>query len=138
MMDFRLTEIAEWIYYDLIPGLGRFFENIFSDSIFASMTIEEIQIGCIKIALEALALAVLVKIGTGIARKMHRKKTVVAGKGFKPRKWSPTGWYWDEDKGVWVPPDFVSEESKRRWTWDEKKRIWIDNDAPKSNGGSSK
>lgn len=108
MIDFRLTEIAEWIYNDFIPVIGGFFENLFSDSIFASMTTEEIQIGCIKVALEALAL--MIKIGTSIARKKHSKKTVVTGKGFQPKKWSPTGWYWDEDKGVWVPPDFVSEE----------------------------
>lgn len=128
MVDFGLTEIAEWIYYDLIPGIGGFIENVLGQSVFASMTTQEIQIACIKIALEALILAGLIKIGRKIGRRQRRKKAVVTGKGFQPKKWSPTGWYWDEDKGVWVPPDFVSEESKRRWTWDEKKRIWIDND----------
>lgn len=63
MMDFELAQIAEWIYYDLAPRIGSFFKNIFADGIFASMTTEEIQIGCIKVALEALALAVPIKTG---------------------------------------------------------------------------
>ena len=41
---------------------------------------------------------------------------------------SPTGWFWDEEKGLWIPPNQLSEESKRRWSWDGEKRIWKDND----------
>lgn len=47
-------------------------------------------------------------------------------KKFRGREWYPTGWYWDEDKRSWIPPDYIKEESQNRWRWDEEKRIWID------------
>lgn len=25
---------------------------------------------------------------------------------FKEKKWTPNGWYYDEDKGKWIPPDY--------------------------------
>lgn len=41
-------------------------------------------------------------------------------------KWYPTGWYWDEKKQSWIPPDYLSKESNERWKWNEEKQIWID------------
>lgn len=29
----------------------------------------------------------------------------------KEGKWSPTGWYWDDKKGKWIPPDYMNSKS---------------------------
>lgn len=42
------------------------------------------------------------------------------------KKWYPTGWYFDEQKGEWVAPDYIQKEANTKWQWDEDKRIWID------------
>lgn len=42
-------------------------------------------------------------------------------------KISPTGWIWDEEKGLWTPPDYLIKENRQRWKWDENKRIWKEN-----------
>lgn len=39
---------------------------------------------------------------------------------------SPTGWYFNEESGLWEPPANLKKESKDRWEWDENKRIWVD------------
>lgn len=136
MVSPGLTQVAEWIYHDVIPWIRSFFADLFANNIFTGMSTEEMQILCIRIALEALLLAGLIKIGQTIARKTGKKRkssTAAPSKKFKPKQWSPTGWYWDDEKQIWVPPDYLSAESKRRWTWDADKRIWIDNDkTPKS------
>ena len=31
---------------------------------------------------------------------------------FKPKQWKPNGWYYDDEKGKWIGPDFPSDESK--------------------------
>lgn len=28
----------------------------------------------------------------------------------KGEKWSPTGWYWDDKKGKWIPPDYMNSK----------------------------
>ena len=33
-------------------------------------------------------------------------------------KWYSTGWTYNEDTGLWDPPDFVVKESNDRWQWD--------------------
>ena len=43
------------------------------------------------------------------------------------KKWSPTGWYYDDEKREWVAPDYIVEEANTRWEWNDEKRIWIDN-----------
>lgn len=43
----------------------------------------------------------------------------------KNKKWSPTGWYYDEKKQEWVAPDYIRTEANTKWEWDEEKRIWI-------------
>ena len=44
----------------------------------------------------------------------------------REKKWSPTGWYYDESKGAWIAPDYIRAEANTRWEWDDKKRIWVD------------
>lgn len=43
-------------------------------------------------------------------------------------KWTTEGWYWDEEKQLWIAPDYLKAEANRKWEWDEEKRIWIDRD----------
>lgn len=45
---------------------------------------------------------------------------------FNKNKWSASGWIYNEETKLWVPPDYLSEQSKVKWRWDEKKQIWID------------
>ena len=40
--------------------------------------------------------------------------------------WYPTGWTWNEEKQLWEPPDYLSQESHDRWEWNETSRIWVD------------
>ena len=42
------------------------------------------------------------------------------------KKWYPSGWTYDEETGLWTPPEYLSHESEQKWRWDENKRIWID------------
>lgn len=58
-------------------------------------------------------------------RKNKPRKVKQSTNNFQPKKWYPTGWYWDEDKQSWIPPDYLKEESHKKWRWDEEKRIWI-------------
>ena len=44
------------------------------------------------------------------------------------KKWTSEGWYWDEEKQLWIAPDYLKTEAKRKWKWDEKKKIWTDLD----------
>lgn len=37
---------------------------------------------------------------------------------------SPTGWYFDKERGEWIAPDYLVKEAKNRWEWDDKKKIW--------------
>ena len=32
------------------------------------------------------------------------------GKGFKPRRWTPDGYYYDEEKQRWIGPDFKNKD----------------------------
>lgn len=41
-------------------------------------------------------------------------------------EWSPTGWFYDNEKKEWIPPDYSAEESRLKWRWDDDKKIWID------------
>ena len=135
-IDPALTRIANWIIRDIIPPIKAFFREFFSNTIFETMTTEELQIYFLKIALQSLVLLCLYRIGVRSARRSREKKKY-RQKKTKPikynsnyeiaqKKWSSTGWYWDEKKQSWIPPDYLSEESKKRWKWDDKKKIWVD------------
>ena len=96
------------------------------------MSPEELQIGCIKIALEAIAIAIAIKISQKIytkpkqaTKKARQNQAKTTGK-FKPKKWSPEGWVWNEEECLWEPPDYIIKESNERWRYDKSKGIWID------------
>ncbi len=136
MVDQSLGRVFYWIRHRMLPEAFDFLAEMFKENIFTKYTPEEIQFYCLKLAVEALILLVCYRIGCYWADKKRKKerknkqaklsKTETVRKPFKPKKWSPTGWYWDEEKEVWVAPDYLSQESKDRWKWDEQKRIWID------------
>ena len=56
--------------------------------------------------------------------KSHQKRN--NGYSTGNTKWYPTGWSYNEDKGLWEPPDYLKTESDDKWEWDPEKRIWID------------
>ena len=133
MIDAALTRIARWIQSSVIPEFKYFFEIVTNIKLFDNMSPEELQLACIKLALEALLLIVLLKIGRAIAKRVNKKqrrkaksRPQTASKKFQPKTWSPTDWYWDEEKGEWVAPDYINTEARTRWKWDEAKQIWID------------
>ena len=132
MIDPAVTKISQWIVLDLIPTIKAFFTEYFSTNIFTTMTTEELQIYFMKIALYAVLFIVLYKIGLAWARLIKRKKRRSKRPISRSKKiWSPTGWYWDEKKQKWTPPDYLSKESENRWKWDPEKQIWIDLNPPK-------
>ena len=112
MIDSVLTKIALWIQSNVIPSFHDLFNNLKNLQISNSMTPEEIQLAAIKIALEALLIICLLKIGNRIRHKKQKKKDSPqkSTSTFQPKIWSPTGWYWDEKKGEWVAPDYTTKE----------------------------
>lgn len=53
------------------------------------------------------------------------------------KQWSPTGWYYDEEKGKWVSPDYrdgskntslPTYEASKDWLYNESARIWVNAD----------
>ena len=42
---------------------------------------------------------------------------------FKPKKWKPSGWYYDDEKGKWISPDF-SENKSQVSLMPSKKKWW--------------
>lgn len=134
MIDPALTKLSQWIVYEFVPKIKTFFSEYFKSSIFNTMNTEELQVYFIKITLEAILIIIIYKIGFHFARKARKKarnKPTKSQKQFQPKKWSPTGWYWDDDKQTWIAPDYISKESQERWKWDPEKKIWIDLDPPK-------
>lgn len=129
MVDPALTKLAYWIINSLVPNIKTFFSDFFRSTIFDTMTTEEIQVFFLKIAVEAIIILILYKIGIHFAKKTERKarnKKIGNKKHFKGKTWSPTGWYWDDDKRAWIPPNYLSKESQEKWKWDPEKEIWID------------
>ena len=59
-------------------------------------------------------------------KRVSTKKNIT--KKFETEKgyFSPTGWYFDKEKGEWIPPDYLVKEAKDRWEWDDQKKIWIE------------
>ena len=87
------------------------------------------QVGSIKIALEALAIALAIWLGNtvrvgskkknktqtskpGIQSKEEVQTKYGTGKGFTPPKWKKDGRYWDEKKKKWINPDYVNKSKK--------------------------
>ena len=112
MIDSVLTKIALWIQNKIIPSFHVLFNDIKNLQISTSMTPEEIQLAAIKIALEALLIICLLKIGSRTRHKKHKQKDIPqkSTSSFQPKIWSPTGWYWDDKKGKWVAPDYTTKK----------------------------
>lgn len=75
----------------------------------AQIGVQGADIDTIKLALQ-IAFAVIV-IWLYIRRDKPQqqkdvKVTYGTGKKFKPTKWTPEGYYYDEEKKIWVEPDF--------------------------------
>ena len=132
MIDQFFQRLAEKIHGVMLPQLKQLISELMTNNIFEKMSTEELQIGCIKIALEALALIIVITISRKLCakpRKSARKTTAKqsqTGKNFKPKEWSPTGWVWNEVEGIWEAPDYIIKESNERWQYDRSKGIWID------------
>lgn len=129
-------KIAEWIIQDKVPAIKETLRQIFSNTIFHTMSSEELQILFLKYAIEAVFIIGLWTIGVTFANLIRKKEKSRKGRQKKmkstqpkvsdQKKWSPTGWYWDDESQSWIPPDYLSQESRNRWKWDPEKKIWID------------
>lgn len=42
------------------------------------------------------------------------------------QKWNEDGWYYDEEKGKWVSPDYSDASKNTSWKWNEGARMWVD------------
>lgn len=129
-LDQVSAKIANWIVLVAAPAVKAFFNEYFSNTIFHNMTTEELQIYFLKIAIQAIILALILGIRPKFKSK-KKNKTVVNRNSKKARyepkqKWSPTGWYWNEKEGLWEPPDYIVKESNERWRYDKVRGIWID------------
>lgn len=110
MIDQAFQTVAEQIHGVLLPGVKQAISNAVFHSNIQDMSTDEIQIACIKLALEALTLVLIIWIGRIIRSSLSAKKREKKFKRSKteiPEKlWTTDGWYWDDKKGKWVGPDF--------------------------------
>lgn len=115
MIDRAFQTVAEQIHGVLMPGINQAIFDAIHSPVFQKMTTDEIQIACIKLALEAVALIALIWIGRKIRciRKKNPKKIEIKrGKktDIPEPLWTTDGWYWDDKKGKWIGPDFPSQK----------------------------
>jgi hypothetical protein len=78
------------------------------------------QIGIIDIDIDAIKLGVkisiiIIALWLAIHRNKRRKpkeepKTYGTGKSFKPPRWTPDGYYYDQEKQRWIGPDFKPKD----------------------------
>lgn len=109
MIDQIFQQAAEWIHTKMSNDGIDFITNLITLNAFQNMSIDEIQIECIKLALKALTLAFVIWTSSKIRKAYRKKKTVKnysSGKPFKPKKWKTDGSYYDEDKRQWIEPDY--------------------------------
>ena len=111
MIDQAFQRAAEKIRTMIPPEWNEFLSDLISSNIFQTMTEDELQIACIKIALEALSLALFLWIVRKIRKAAKKKKEKAAAapsteKKFQPKKWKTDGSYYDEKKKKWINPDF--------------------------------
>lgn len=66
-------------------------------------------------------------------KRKIRNKYIIHSNGKKPEEpnWYPSGWTYNEETGLWDPPDYLPEESRNKWRWDPEKEIWIDKEKEK-------
>lgn len=125
----RIAEkAATWIIMEAVPAVKAFFHEYFSNTIFHTMTTEELQIYFLKIAIQAIILILILGIRpkNKKSNKKATKRNTKTARYEPKQKWSPTGWYWNEKEGLWEPPDYIIKESHERWRYDKVRGIWID------------
>ena len=128
-LDHVSSKIANWIVLEAVPAIKAFFNEYFSNTIFHTMTTEELQIYFLKIAVQAIILILILGIRPKKSKKCSKKRVNPKSKTTKSepkQKWTPTGWYWNEKEGLWEPPDYIVKESHERWRYDKANGIWID------------
>lgn len=111
MIDQVFQRAAEWIQSKISQDGLDYLTDLITLNAFQNMTVQEIQIECIELALKALTLAFLFWVINRIRKASQKKKekTVTdhsTGKPFKPKKWKTDGSYYDEDKKQWIDPDY--------------------------------
>ena len=115
MIDQAFQTVAEQIHGVLLPGMKQAISDVLHNNVFQHMTQDQIQIACIKFALEAITLAALIWIGRMVRKALYNNRRKKAEK--KPKKpevydkrWTTDGWYYDEKKGKWIGPDFPQKK----------------------------
>ena len=110
-IDSVFQKIAEKIQSMIPQEWNEFVKELFSNNIFVTMSEQELQTACIKYALEAIAIAILIWIGKKCRHKPTKNnnqyyKTTSQKKKVHLKKWYPDGTYYDEEKKKWIEPDF--------------------------------
>ena len=49
--------------------------------------------------------------------KRHLSRKNQAKKQFKEKRWYPTGWYFDDETGLWTAPDYINNDPNTQWTF---------------------
>lgn len=109
--DYYFQKLAEMIQNMIPPEWNEFMKDLFSNNVLVTMSEQELQTACIKYALEALAIALLLWIGAKCRNKASKNqknnyKTTVKKKKVAPKKWKTDGTYYDEEKKKWIEPDY--------------------------------
>ena len=123
MVDQAFEQIAT----HLVELCNTYVPELLNSSAFPELSAVETQITCIKIALEAFAVALAIWLGNRVrvgskkknatepSRKQTQSKKEIqmkygSGKKFTPPKWRTDGYYWDDKKQKWIAPDFKIKE----------------------------
>ena len=73
-LDKVSAKIANWIVLEAIPAVKAFFNEYFSNTIFHTMTTEELQIYFLKIAIQAIILIMILGIRPKKSKKSSNNK----------------------------------------------------------------
>lgn len=114
MIDQAFQTVAEQIHGVLLPGINQAISDVLHNNVLQHMSTDQLQIACIKIALQALTLIALIWIGRNIHKMLStNRKNRRQKKNKKPevpqKRWTSDGWYWDDKKGKWIGPDFQNK-----------------------------
>ena len=47
--------------------------------------------------------------------KCHIFRKNPVKKQFKEKQWYPTGWYFDDETGLWTAPDYINNDPNTQW-----------------------
>lgn len=112
MIDEFFQSIAEELHQTMNPAILQYISDTFQNNVFQKMTPEELQINCIKVILEILTVIILFWISNRKRRSKRKRRAVATQKKqepekkFKPKVWTPDGYYYDDKKEKWIDPDF--------------------------------